>query len=106
MPHVAMTRCGRVAVPLAWLAALWVPFAANAGDPCAEDAARALVLGSGGSRGAFEVGAIYHLVVHRGCDFAEVSGTSIGALNAALLAQAARSGDRARSLANLQAAAE
>src|SRR4029077_12670230 len=33
-------------------------------------------------------------------------GTSIGALNAALLAQAARSGDRAQSLMNLEAAAE
>jgi len=44
--------------------------------------------------------------VHRGCDFAEVSGTSIGALNSALIAQAARTGDRAQSLANLRAAAE
>src|SRR6185295_12704415 len=38
--------------------------------------------------------------------FAEVSGTSIGALNSALLAQAARSSDRTQSLANLRAAAE
>ena len=101
-----MTRGRRLVVPLSWLAALLLPLAAAAADPCAGDAARALVLGSGGSRGAFEVGAIYHVVVQRGCDFAEVSGTSIGALNAALLAQAARSGDRARSLANLQAATE
>ncbi|MEO8467604.1 MAG: patatin-like phospholipase family protein [Gammaproteobacteria bacterium] len=92
-------------LPLCWLAALWLPFPADA-DPCTGDVARALVLGSGGSRGAFEVGAIYHVVVHRGCDFAEVSGTSIGALNAALLAQAARSDDRSRSLANMQAATE
>ena len=106
MPHVVMIRCRSIVVPLSWLAAMLLPLAAVAADPCASDAARALVLGSGGSRGAFEVGAIYHVVVHRGCDFAEVSGTSIGALNAALLAQAARSSDRARSLANLQAAAE
>ena len=101
-----MIRCRRLFVPLSWLAAMLLPLAATAADPCASDAARALVLGSGGSRGAFEVGAIYHVVVHRGCDFAEVSGTSIGALNAALLAQAARSNDPAQSRANLQAAAE
>ena len=100
-----MIRC-RFVVPFSWLAALLLPLAATAADPCVGDAARALVLGSGGSRGAFEVGAIYHVVVHRGCDFAEVSGTSIGALNAALVALAARSGDRARSLANMQAATE
>jgi len=93
-------------LPLVWVTALLLPLAAGAADPCAGDAARALVLGSGGSRGAFEVGAVYHVVVQRGCDFAEIAGTSIGALNAALLAQAARSDDRARSLANLQAAAE
>jgi len=95
----------RLIRPLCWLAVLLLPFAAGA-DPCTGDVARALVLGSGGSRGAFEVGAIYHVVVQRGCDFAEVAGTSIGALNAALLAQAARSDDRAKSLANAQAAAE
>jgi len=93
-------------LPFCWIASLLLPLAAGAADPCAGDTARALALGSGGSRGAFEVGAIYHIVVDRGCDFAEVAGTSIGALNAALLAQAARSDDRARSLANLQAAAE
>ncbi len=99
-----MTR--RLGVPLAWLVALGLPLAAAAADPCAGSAARALVLGSGGSRGAFEVGAIYHLVVHRDCDFVEVSGTSIGALNGALLAQASRASDRTQSLANLRAAAE
>jgi predicted acylesterase/phospholipase RssA len=85
---------------------LLLPLAAGAADPCAGDAARALVLGSGGSKGAFEAGAVYHLVVHRGCDFTEISGNSIGALNGAILAQAARSADRTQSLANLKAAAE
>jgi predicted acylesterase/phospholipase RssA len=93
-------------VPLSWLAALALPLAVSAADPCAGDAPRALVLGSGGSKGAFEAGAAYHLIVHRGCDFTEISGNSIGALNGAILAQAARSTDRAQSLANLKAAAE
>ncbi len=92
-----------VAVPLA--AALGST-PARAADPCAGPVARALVLGNGGSKGAFEAGAVYHLVVHRGCDFVEISGTSIGALNGALLAQAARSDDAAESLASLRDAAE
>ncbi len=91
--------------PFAWLALL-PALAAGAADPCAGEAARALVLGSGGSKGAFEAGAIYHLVVHRNCDFTEISGNSVGALNGAILAQAARSEDRTQSLANLKAAAE
>ena len=86
--------------------ALLLPPCAGAADPCAGDAARALVLGSGGSKGAFEAGAAYHLIVHRGCDFTEISGNSVGALNGAILAQAARSADRAQSLANLKVAAE
>jgi predicted acylesterase/phospholipase RssA len=100
-----MLRTCSFPAPLVCLALL-LPFAANAGDPCAGDAARALVLGSGGSKGAFEAGAVYHLVVHRGCDFTEISGNSVGALNGAILAQAARSPDRAQSLANLKVAAE
>lgn len=82
------------------------PPPANAADPCAGDAARSLVLGSGGSKGAFEAGAVYHLVVHRGCDFTEISGNSVGALNGSILAQAARTSDRTQSLANMRAAAE
>jgi predicted acylesterase/phospholipase RssA len=105
-PHeVAMFRRCSFLAPFAWLALL-LPLAASAADPCASGAARALVLGSGGSKGAFEAGAIYHLVVHRGCDFTEISGNSVGALNGAVLAQAARSADRTQSLANLKAAAE
>lgn len=88
------------------LLAVLAPLSANAADPCAGEVARSLVLGSGGSRGAFEAGAVYHLVVHRGCDFTEISGNSVGALNGSILAQAARAGDRAQSLANMKAAAE
>jgi hypothetical protein len=55
----------------------------------------------GGSKGAFETGAIYHLVVHRHCDFHEFSGASVGALNGAFLAQAAESTDTSESLASL-----
>ena len=100
-----MLHIRSLSAPLAYLALL-LPLAANAADPCAGDAARALVLGSGGSKGAFEAGAAYHLIVHRGCDFTEISGNSVGALNGAILAQAARSADRTLSLANLKAAAD
>jgi predicted acylesterase/phospholipase RssA len=100
-----MLRRRSFLAPFACLALL-LPLAAGAADPCAGDAARALVLGSGGSKGAFEAGALYHLIVHRGCDFTEISGNSVGALNGAILAQAARSADRTQSLANLKAAAE
>ena len=93
-------------VALLLLAVTLLSSAAGAADPCAAPAARALVLGSGGSKGAFEAGAVYHLVVHRGCDFIEISGNSVGALNGALLAQAARSDDAATSLANLRDSAE
>jgi predicted acylesterase/phospholipase RssA len=74
---------------------------AHAEDPCANAKRRALVLSGGGSKGAFETGAVYHLVVHRRCDFHEFSGASVGALNGAFLAQAAEATDRTESLANL-----
>lgn len=48
---------------------------------------RALVLAGGGSKGAFEVGAIEYLVRERGIDFDIFMGTSVGALNAAVLSQ-------------------
>ncbi len=87
-------------------AAALLPELAQAEDPCAETHARALVLSGGGSKGAFEAGAAYHLIVHRGCDFGEISGSSVGALNGALLAQAAAATDAPQSLANLRDAAE
>jgi predicted acylesterase/phospholipase RssA len=67
---------------------------------------RALVLSGGGAKGAFEAGAIYHLVVHRHCDFKEISGVSVGALNGSFLAQASSSSDPAQSLRNLVEQAE
>jgi hypothetical protein len=67
---------------------------------------RALVLSGGGTKGAFETGAVYHLVVHRRCDFSEFAGISVGALNAALLAQAPESIDATESHANLVAQSE
>ena len=72
-------------------------------NPCATQVPRALVLSGGGAKGAFEAGAAYHLVVHRGCDFKDFSGVSAGALNVAYLAQAPSEGD---SLAHLQAQAK
>jgi predicted acylesterase/phospholipase RssA len=79
---------------------------AMAQNPCGEARQRALVLGGGGSKGAFQAGAAYHLIVHRGCDFAEISGTSAGALNGSLLAQAARSDDVEQSYLNMKTQAE
>lgn len=76
-----------------------VPTWAQAQDPCAQNTPRALILSGGGAKGAFEAGAVYHLVVHRGCDFKDLSGVSAGALNVAYLAQASTQGD---SLANLR----
>ena len=81
-------------------------FLAWAEDPCANAQHRALVLSGGGSKGAFEAGAIYHLVVQRHCDFHEFSGVSVGALNGAFLAQAAATDDPAASLSNLAAQSE
>jgi predicted acylesterase/phospholipase RssA len=77
-----------------------------AADPCAAPHARSLVLSGGGAKGAFEAGAVYHLIVHRGSDFAEIAGNSVGAINGALLAQAATASDATVSLVNLRAAAE
>lgn len=79
-----------------------LPISLQAQNPCAENHARALVMGGGGSKGAFQAGAIYHLVVHRSCDFDEISGSSVGALNGAILAQAQKTADRSDSLARLK----
>jgi len=79
------------------------PAWAQGADPCASNTPRALILSGGGAKGAFEAGAVYHLVVHRGCDFKDFSGVSAGALNVAYLAQAPTQGD---SLANLQTRAK
>jgi NTE family protein len=53
---------------------------------------RALVLGGGGAKGEFELGALEHLA-ERGCGFDFFSGVSVGALNASVLAQHAKLGD-------------
>jgi hypothetical protein len=87
-------------------AAALLPRPAAAADPCGPPHARSLVLSGGGAKGAFEAGAAYHLIVHRGCDFTEIVGNSVGAINGALLAQAPRASEAAVSLANLSAAAE
>lgn len=49
---------------------------------------RALLLAGGGARGAFQVGMLQELVVNQGLDFHTLRGVSVGALNAAFLAQA------------------
>ena len=48
----------------------------------------ALVLAGGGARGAFQVGMLLELIQRQGMDFQILRGVSVGALNAALLAQA------------------
>jgi NTE family protein len=65
--------------------------------------ARALVLGGGGARGAFQVGMLQELVGTKELDFTILRGVSVGALNAAFLAQAPVGASDAESLANLRA---
>lgn len=69
--------------------------------PCEPGVPRALVLSGGGSKGAFEAGAMYHLIVHRGCDFVDIAGVSVGGLNASYVGAAPM---EPNSLANLQQA--
>lgn len=47
---------------------------------------RALLLSGGGSKGAYQAGAIKHLLVDRGVQYDIICGVSVGALNAATLA--------------------
>ena len=54
---------------------------------------RALVLSGGGCRGAFEVGALDYLIREAGEDYHIFLGTSVGALNAALIGQAQGRGE-------------
>ncbi|HKS17220.1 MAG TPA: patatin-like phospholipase family protein [Planctomycetota bacterium] len=53
---------------------------------------RALVLGGGGAKGEFELGALEYLA-EKGCGFDFFSGVSVGALNASVLAQHAKLGE-------------
>lgn len=48
---------------------------------------RALVLSGGGSKGAYQVGALQHWMGALGLDYDVLCGTSVGAINAAYLAQ-------------------
>lgn len=73
---------------------------------CTAHQSQALILSGGGAKGAFEAGAAYHLIVHRHCDFKEMSGVSVGALNGSFLAQAPASSDPEQSLRNLVEQAE
>lgn len=55
---------------------------------CEQNNDRALVLSGGGAKGAFEAGAIFHFINHRDCDFRDIAGVSVGAVNGAYIAQA------------------
>ncbi len=57
----------------------------TAGPPRAETA---LVLAGGGTKGAFEVGVLEHLIVERGLDPGIITSTSAGSILAAVLGQA------------------
>src|SRR3954466_15169196 len=48
---------------------------------------RALVLSGGGSKGAFEVGVVQRLMGEQQLEYELLCGTSVGAINAAYLAQ-------------------
>ena len=63
---------------------------------------RALVLAGGGARGAYQVGMLLELVIKQKLDFHVLRGVSVGALNAAFLAQASSGVTDKESLRNLQ----
>ncbi len=64
---------------------------------------RALVLAGGGARGSFQAGMLDYLIRRKNLDFRILRGVSVGALNAAFLAQAPLGASPAESLRNLQA---
>ena len=47
---------------------------------------RAVVLGGGGSRGSYQIG-VWQAMLELGLEYHVVTGTSVGALNGALMAQ-------------------
>lgn len=57
-------------------------------NPLCPGSVRAIVLSGGGTKGAYQAGAIWYLVNIAGCDFKHFYGTSTGAVTAALLSQA------------------
>lgn len=61
---------------------------AETAKKCEPNNDRALVLSGGGAKGAFEAGAIFHFVNHRDCDFRDIAGVSVGAVNGAYIAEA------------------
>jgi len=65
---------------------------------CEPNNDRALVLSGGGAKGAFEAGAIFHFINHRDCDFRDVAGVSVGALNATYISEAPSDGNSLRNL--------
>lgn len=62
---------------------------------------RALVLSGGGSKGAFQVGALKYLVGDRRCTYDVLCGVSVGAINTAHIAQYAR-GTEKQSVVDLE----
>ncbi len=67
----------------------------------APEAFPCLVLGGGGAKGAFQVGALDYLVSACGMRFPLITGVSVGALNGAVLAQTPP-GDLAQAIATLK----
>ena len=74
-------RCLGVQATAYVLAVFWASFCASAGEPLG------LVLSGGGAKGAYEVG-VWQAMEEMGLagDVAAISGTSVGAINAALFA--------------------
>ena len=70
---------------------------------CGKGSITAVAVSGGGAKGAFEAGALYHLIVHRDNDIQDFSGVSAGALNVSYLAQA-KGGEK--SLDNLKCQAK
>ncbi|NIM52846.1 MAG: hypothetical protein GTN62_15340 [Gemmatimonadales bacterium] len=62
----------------------------------------AVVMSGGGAKGAFEVGALEHLICDKDIDFKVIAGISTGSLNALMLAQGRGSNELKRQFAALR----
>src|SRR5262245_35976461 len=103
---IRITSLTRLLVALCMAALIpgTVPAVEASGDaekPSCPGIKRTLVLGGGGVRGAYQIGAVWYLVTVLGCDFEHFVGTSTGAITAAVLSQASDRADLERRVTTL-----
>src|SRR5699024_2302184 len=78
------------------------PASAGATRPHADPSRSALVVGGGGSRASFELGALHYLYSRRRISPEMISGTSVGAIIAAVLAQYGDTESQAKAVERLR----